>query len=113
MLLGRFLTGDCRKRRVVASQTRNWCSSLASDSDILKGSEMTQEAYLGELQDGVQQHRGSGMMRKRAHYRIDDGNFIAGATNDRVVTVLRDWYAESFMEHSIGGMARTVWPKPW
>jgi hypothetical protein len=74
---------------------------------------MTQEAYLGELQDGVQQHRGSGMMRKRAHYRIDDGNFIAGATNDRVVTVLRDWYAESFMEHSIGGMARTVWPKPW
>jgi hypothetical protein len=37
---------------------------------------MTQEAHLGELQDGVQQHRSSGMMRKRAHYRIDSGNFL-------------------------------------
>ena len=84
---------------------------LASDSDILKGSEMTQEAYLGELQDGVQQHRGSGMMRKRAHYRIDDGNFLAGATNDRVVAENRGtgtWRAS--WNTVIGGRARTVCP---
>jgi hypothetical protein len=58
----------------------NWCSSLAIClgyyTNVSKGNEMTQEAHLGELQDGVQQHRSSGMMQKRAHYRIDSGNFL-------------------------------------
>jgi hypothetical protein len=70
---------------------------FASDTNILKDDEMTQEAHLGELQDGVQLQRNDA---ETCALPDRQRKFSVGATYDRVVTESRNWYAEDFMEHN-------------
>jgi hypothetical protein len=60
---------------------------------------MTQEAHLGELQDGV---AASEQRNDAKTCALPDRQrkISVGATNDRVVTESRNWYAEGFMEHN-------------
>lgn len=73
----------------------------ASDASILEGSQMTHEAWRSELQDGVQEYRSSGMMRKGTYFRIDGGNF-SGATIIESREMSRGWHAELLREHDRG-----------